>query len=84
LLDTRKSVQPSQAKDVLKGQPTRGSTRKPTDFDTIHPKAEEKHGISIDRLKTDGFTFSHILNQDLITKLNSCDDTLYILMFFRN
>lgn len=32
LLDTRKSVQPSQAKDVLKGQPTRGSTRKPTDF----------------------------------------------------
>jgi len=32
LLDTRKSVQPSQAKDVLKGQPTKGSTRKPTDF----------------------------------------------------
>jgi len=32
LLDTRKSVQPSQAKDVLKGQPTRGATRKPTDF----------------------------------------------------
>lgn len=32
LLNTRKSVQPSQAKDVLKGQPTRGSTRKPTDF----------------------------------------------------
>lgn len=32
LLNTRKSVQPSQAKDVLKGQPTKGSTRKPTDF----------------------------------------------------
>jgi DNA polymerase III epsilon subunit-like protein len=47
--------------------------RKPTDFDTIHPKAEETHGISIDKLKTDGFTFSHILNQDLIQKINSCD-----------
>ena len=47
--------------------------RKPTDFDSIDPKAEEKHGISIDKLKTDGFTFSRILNQDLIHKLNSCD-----------
>ena len=47
--------------------------RKPTDFNSIHPKAEEKHGISIDKLKTDGFTFSRILNLDLITKLNSCD-----------
>jgi len=32
LLNKRKSIQPSQAKDVLKGQPTKGSTRKPTDF----------------------------------------------------
>ena len=32
LLDKRRSVQPSQAKDVLKGQPNKGSTRKPTDF----------------------------------------------------
>mgnify|MGYP000873499393 CR=1 FL=1 len=47
--------------------------RKPTDFNTIHPKAEEVHGISIDKLKADGFTFSQILNQDLIQKLNSCD-----------
>ncbi len=47
--------------------------RKPTDFYSIHPKAEETHGLSIDRLKADGYTFSHILNQDLIAKLNSCD-----------
>ena len=32
LLDKRKSIQPSQAKDVLKGQPTKGYSRKPTDF----------------------------------------------------
>ena len=32
LLDKRKSIQPSQAKDVLKGQPNAGYSRKPTDF----------------------------------------------------
>ena len=32
LLDTRKSIQPSQAKDVLKGQQGPGYSRKPTDF----------------------------------------------------
>ncbi len=47
--------------------------RKPTDFTSINPKAQEKHGISIDKLKSDGFTFSRILNHDLINKLNSCD-----------
>ena len=47
--------------------------RKPTDFDSIHPKAEETHGLSIDKLKTHGYTFSRILNQDLIAKLNSCE-----------
>jgi DNA polymerase III epsilon subunit-like protein len=47
--------------------------RRPTDFDTIHPKAQEKHGISIEKLKSDGFTFSRILNYDLIHKLNSCE-----------
>jgi DNA polymerase III epsilon subunit-like protein len=47
--------------------------RKPTDFNEIHPRAEEKHGLSIDKLKADGFTFSRILNQDLIDKLNSCE-----------
>jgi len=47
--------------------------RKPTDFNTMHPKAEETHGLSIDRLITDGFTFSRILNNQLIDILNSCD-----------
>lgn len=47
--------------------------RKPTDFNTMHPKAIEKHGISIEKLKSDGFTFSRILNHDLINKLNLCD-----------
>ena len=47
--------------------------RKPTDFNEIHPKAEEKHGLSIDKLKAEGFIFSRILNQDLIKKLNSCE-----------
>ena len=47
--------------------------RKPTDFNSIHPKAEEKHGISIEQLKSNGFTFSRILNHDLINILNSCE-----------
>jgi DNA polymerase III epsilon subunit-like protein len=47
--------------------------RKPTDFSTIHPKAEEKHGISIENLKENGYLFSKILNKDLIEKLNSCE-----------
>jgi DNA polymerase III epsilon subunit-like protein len=47
--------------------------RKPTDFTSINPKAQEKHGISIEKLKTDGFTFSRILNHDLINKLNLCE-----------
>jgi hypothetical protein len=32
LLDTRNTVQPSQAKDVLKGQTSSGHSRKPTDY----------------------------------------------------
>ena len=47
--------------------------RKPTDFTSINPKAQEKHGISIEKLKLDGFTFSRILNHDLINKLNLCE-----------
>lgn len=47
--------------------------RRPTDFNSIDPKAEEKHGISIEYLIKNGITFSKILNQDLINKLNSCD-----------
>jgi len=47
--------------------------RKPTDFDSIDPKAIEKHCITIDKLKLDGFTFSRILNQNLINILNSCE-----------
>ena len=47
--------------------------RKPTDFYSIHPKAEEKHGISIEQLMNNGYTFSKILNKDLINKLNECE-----------
>jgi DNA polymerase III epsilon subunit-like protein len=47
--------------------------RKPTDFNSIHPKAEECHGISIKKLYTDGYKFSQILNQDLIKKISNCD-----------
>jgi DNA polymerase III epsilon subunit-like protein len=47
--------------------------RKPTDFDSIHPEAEKKHGISMEKLQTDGYKFSQILNQDLIKKISNCD-----------
>ncbi len=47
--------------------------RKPTDFDSIHPEAEKKHGISMDKLKADGFKFSSILNSGLLEMLCSAD-----------
>jgi DNA polymerase III epsilon subunit-like protein len=47
--------------------------RKPTDFDYIHPKAEEKHKITIEKLKSDGYKFSQILNTDLMNKLTNSD-----------
>lgn len=47
--------------------------RKPTDFDSIHPEAEKKHGISMKKLQKDGYIFSKILNQDLIKKISNCD-----------
>ena len=47
--------------------------RKPTDFNSIHPEAEKKHGISIIKLKSDGYKFSQILNKDLIKKISNCD-----------
>jgi len=43
--------------------------RKPTDFNIIDPVAEITHGISIEKLKTDGYKFSQILNADLLSKL---------------
>jgi DNA polymerase III epsilon subunit-like protein len=50
--------------------------RKPTNFDYIHPKAEEIHGLSIDKLKKDGYTLSKILNSHL---LNILLNTEYII-----
>ncbi len=47
--------------------------RKPTDFTEINPTAQEKHGITIENLMLNGYTFSKILNVDLIHKLNACD-----------
>lgn len=47
--------------------------RKPTDFTKINPKAEQVHGLSIQKLKSDGITFSKILNKDLLNKLMNCD-----------
>jgi len=47
--------------------------RKPTDFDNMDPIAESKHGISIEFLKENGNTFSKILNNGLLDKLNESD-----------
>jgi DNA polymerase III epsilon subunit-like protein len=47
--------------------------RKPIDFDYMHEMAEEKHGLSIDFLKTNGFKFSQILNSGLINMLNNAE-----------
>jgi DNA polymerase III epsilon subunit-like protein len=47
--------------------------RKPTDFNTIDPIAESKHGISIESLMTSGYKFSQILNVDLLKKLNNAE-----------
>lgn len=47
--------------------------RKPTDFNEIHPKAEEKHGLSIEKLKIEGYTFSKILNNNLLKLLYESD-----------
>lgn len=47
--------------------------RKPTDFNSIDPVAESKHGISINKLLSDGYKFSQILNTDLLRKLNNAE-----------
>jgi DNA polymerase III epsilon subunit-like protein len=47
--------------------------RKPTDFDNIDPEAESKHGININKLQTEGYIFSKILNMNLIRILSNCD-----------
>jgi hypothetical protein len=47
--------------------------RKPTNFNSIDPIAESKHGISIEQLKNSGYKFSHILNKDLLIKLTEAE-----------
>jgi DNA polymerase III epsilon subunit-like protein len=47
--------------------------RKPLDFDYINPLAEEKHGLNITYLKTNGIKFSQILNAGLIQNLNDAE-----------
>jgi DNA polymerase III epsilon subunit-like protein len=47
--------------------------RKPTDFTKIDPIAESKHGLSMDKLNAEGYTFSKILNADLMQKLSQCE-----------
>lgn len=47
--------------------------RKPTDFTKIDQKAEQVHGLSIQKLKSEGILFSKILNKDLLYKLVNCD-----------
>ena len=46
--------------------------RKPTNFNFIK-ESELIHGISHDMLINTGYTFSSILNKDLLFKLNNCD-----------
>lgn len=59
--------------DLVSNKIIHSYLRKPTDFTFIHPEAEKKHGISINKLHTDGYKFSQILNQDLIKKISNCD-----------
>lgn len=48
--------------------------RKPTDFkNDILEDSIKIHGITYDKLITNGYKFSNILNQDLLEKLNNCD-----------
>ena len=47
--------------------------RKPTDFTKIDPRAEQVHGLSFKKLKSNGILFSKILNKDLLYKLNNVD-----------
>lgn len=47
--------------------------RKPTNFNYIDPKAEEKHGLNIEILKNNGYIFSKILNNNLLEILSNTD-----------
>jgi len=59
--------------DIISNNIIHSYLRKPTDFNSIHPEAQNKHGISIQKLLNEGFKFSQILNKDLIHKISNCD-----------
>lgn len=47
--------------------------RKPLDFTKIDEIAQKTHGITIENLKNNGYTFTRILNNDLFDKLAKCE-----------
>jgi DNA polymerase III epsilon subunit-like protein len=47
--------------------------RKPTDFTSIDPRAEQVHGISFEKITNEGIEFKTLLNNKLLYILNNID-----------